>query len=242
MRRFLSISWCCLFSICGIQGAGADDIQKKDGVEGDYYGVLNNRYQTERFLFRIFRNAEGELDLRVDNLDQDGKYMKDIKMDTLSITSERISFYHKKLHSGFEGKFVTKNRIIIGTWTHNDKPPMHWPCSFARYDDENFVDKTEAGRGPTRGRLSKRATCDVEKDGVGLKLAYDRASSSFVGTVENLTAEVISDINIEVHLSGAIELKLASPVTLEAGKSAEVDISAEGHTFIWWKPLAKVGQ
>lgn len=242
MKSSISVSLGCLIVTCCLLGATAEEARIEDGVEGNYYGVLNNRYQTERFLFRIFRDADGELDLRVDNLDQDGKYMKDIKMDTLSISKGRISFYHKKLHSGFEGEFVTKNRVIIGTWTHNDKPPMHWPFLLARYDDENFVDKTEAGRESVRGRLPKRASHDAEKDGIGLKLAYDKASSSFIGTAENLTALAIPDVHIEVRLSTAIELKPAFSITLGAGKTAKVNISAEGHTFIWWEADVKLGE
>ena len=242
MRRLFALSWFCLLVVPGDPGIRAAEIQKYPGIEGDYHGVLNNRFQTDRFRLRIFRNADGELDLRVDNLDQDGKYMRDIKMDTLSIRHERISFYHKKLHSGFEGKFVTKNRVIIGTWTHNDSPPMRWPCTFARYDDESFSDKTGAGRGLARTRLSKSATYDSEKDGIGLRLSYDRASSSFIGIAANLTGETIFDVHIEVQLSIAIELKPAAPIVVEAGKKREIRIAAEGHTFIWWEAHTKVGK
>ncbi len=239
MRSLLFPSWCCLLIVSSVQGVRAKDLLPT-GIEGNYYGVLNNRYQTERFLIRILRNDQGELDLRLDDLDQDGKSMKDVKMDTLSITSDRISFYHKVLHTGFEGKFITKNRVIIGTWTHNDNPPMHWPVSFARYDDENFPDKTGAERSYARGRLPKEASFEGEAGGARLKLTYDKCSSSFTGTVENLTTEKISQLHVKVHLSGAVELKLAAPVTLEPGKKAEVKIPAEGHTFVWWKVQAMV--
>lgn len=239
MIRVRSLLFCCLFVICGVQGVRADEPQQT-GIEGNYYGVLNNRFQTERFLIRIFRNAEGQLDLRLDDLDQDAKSMKDVKMDTLSVNSDGLSFYHKKLHTGFQGKFITKNRVIIGTWTHNDEPPMHWPVSFARYDDENFPDKTGAERGYARGRLPKEGTFEGAAGGAKVKLTFDKCSSSFAGTVENPTAQKISQFQLVIHLSGAVELRLAAPVALEPGQKAEVKIPAEGHTFVWWTVQATV--
>lgn len=238
VKRYLLLSWCCL-SICSIQGVGAEEPQPT-GIEGNYYGVINNRYQTERFAIRIFRNAQGELDLRIDNLDQD-KSLQDIKVDKLSITGDGISFYHNKLHTGFEGEFVAKNRVIFGTWTHSDRPPMHWPVSFARYDDENFSDKTKVDRSYAKARLPKSATFQEETQGIKLTLAYDECSSSFTGTIENLTEENIPQADVEVQLSGAVRLRLAAPVALEPGKKSPIKISAAGHTFVWWKARPMVG-
>lgn len=79
------------------------------------------------------------------------------------------------------------------------------------------------------------------RKGVRLIISFDSESSSFVGTVENVTEETATKVRIEVHLSNGKELGPTKPVDLEPGKKVRVKLSAEGHSFTWWKAHAEVG-
>lgn len=100
----------------------------------------------------------------------------------------------------------------------------------------------EGGEGEETGpRISIDGTHDEVRKGSRLILSYDKESSSFIGTVENVSEKTIARVRIEVHLSNGIELGPTEPISLEPGKKVDVTLSAEGQTFEWWKAHAEVG-
>ena len=99
-----------------------------------------------------------------------------------------------------------------------------------------------AGEGEESGqRISKDGTHDEIRKGVRLILSFDNESSSFIGTVENVTEKTISRVRVEVHLSNGNELDPTKPIDLAPGKKVDVGLSAEGQSFNWWKAHAEVG-
>ena len=99
-----------------------------------------------------------------------------------------------------------------------------------------------AGEGEEAGpRISKDGTHDEIRKGVRLILSFDNESSSFIGTVENVTEKTISRVRVEVHLSNGKELGPTEPIDLAPGKKADVKLSAEGQSFNRWKAHAEVG-
>lgn len=99
------------------------------------------------------------------------------------------------------------------------------------------------GEGEEAGpQLSKVETHDEVRKGVRLILSYDSKSSSFTGTVENVTEKTVPKVRVEVHLSNGTELGPTKPIDLAPGKKAKIKLSAEGHSFNWWKAHAEAGQ
>ena len=100
-----------------------------------------------------------------------------------------------------------------------------------------------AGEGEEAGpRISKDGTHDEVRKGVRLILSFDNESSSFIGTVENVTEKTISRVRVEVHLSNGNELGPTEPIDLAPGKKVEVKLSAEGQSFNWWKAHAEASE
>ena len=82
---------------------------------------------------------------------------------------------------------------------------------------------------------------DEVRKGVRLILSFDSESSSFVGTVENVSEKTVPKVRVEVHLSNGKELGPTKPVDLAPGKKIEIKLSAVGQTFTWWKAHAEAG-
>jgi len=98
------------------------------------------------------------------------------------------------------------------------------------------------GEGEEAGpRIAIDGIHDEVQKGSRLILSFDKESSSFIGTVENLTEETLARVRIEVHLSNGTELGPTEPIDLAPGKKVGVKLSAEGQTFEWWKAHAEVG-
>ncbi len=90
-------------------------------------------------------------------------------------------------------------------------------------------------------RISIDGTQDEVRKGARLILSFDDESSSFIGTVENVTGKTLSRVRVEVHLSNGIELGPTEPIDLAPGKKVKVRLPAEGPSFNWWKAHAEVG-
>ena len=107
---------------------------------------------------------------------------------------------------------------------------------------EHTGEREHAGEGEEAGpRIAKDGTHDEVRKGVRLILSFDNESSSFIGTVENVTEKAVSRVRIEVHLSNRNELGPTEPIDLAPGKKVDVKLSAEGQSFNWWKAHAEVG-
>jgi len=98
---------------------------------------------------------------------------------------------------------------------------------------------TEEGEGEEEEsgpRISLDGIHDEILNGSRLVLSFDKESSTFVGTVENLTEQTLARVRIEVHLSNGIELGPTEPIDLAPGTKAEVKLSAEGIPSTGGKP------
>ncbi len=82
-------------------------------------------------------------------------------------------------------------------------------------------------------QLSLDDTCDESREGVRLVMSYDQVSSSFIGTLENVTDQSVSDVRVEVQLSNG--KKLTERATLAAGQRQTLKLSAAGQIFEWWQ-------
>ena len=101
---------------------------------------------------------------------------------------------------------------------------------------------SESGLGEESGnRLALTDVFDEVRAGARLVLAYDPASNAFVGAVENLTADVLDRVRVEVHLSNGVELGPTNPVDLRPGEIAYVFLPATATPFDGWSPHAEVG-
>lgn len=84
-------------------------------------------------------------------------------------------------------------------------------------------------------------TYDQTRRGARLILAYDAASNSFHGTVENTTGAQLERVRVEVHLSNGKELGPTTPADLAPGQKIEVKLSATSRDFDRWTAHPEVG-
>jgi hypothetical protein len=89
--------------------------------------------------------------------------------------------------------------------------------------------------------LSPTETYDQVHKGVRLVLAFHNASSSFLGSVENVTDKTVKAVRVEVHLSNGTELGPTEPMDLAKGEKAGIKLEAVGQVFTWWKAHAETG-
>ena len=90
--------------------------------------------------------------------------------------------------------------------------------------------------------FAKSDTYDRTRSGARLILSYDADADAFVGTVENTTAEMLSQTRVEVHLSSGVELGPTMPEDLPPGGISEITLSADGEEFETWKAHPEVGR
>jgi hypothetical protein len=90
-------------------------------------------------------------------------------------------------------------------------------------------------------RYTLNQTCEEVRKGVLLNLKYDKSSSTFTGTVKNISKEAVKRVRVEVHLSNKVELGPTKALDLAPGKQAGVKLSAKDQTFTWWSAHAESG-
>ena len=103
-----------------------------------------------------------------------------------------------------------------------------------------------AGAGSEEGsganQLAPDETFDMVRAGARLVLNYDAQGNSFVGSVENTTNAVLTNVRVEVHLSNGTELGPTTPVDLAPGEVVQIDLAATVEPFTGWTPHAEVGR
>jgi len=82
---------------------------------------------------------------------------------------------------------------------------------------------------------------DETRHGARLLLAYDEASNSFQGTVENTTGEVLERVRVEVHLSNGRELGPTAPADLKPREKREITLTATSTGFEGFSAHPEVG-
>ena len=106
--------------------------------------------------------------------------------------------------------------------------------------EKGMEEHTEEGE-ESGETLSPADTYDHVHKGVRLTMAYHRASSSFIGAVENVTDKIIKNVRVDVHLSNGAELGPTDPKSLAPGEKSGVKIEAAGQVFEWWKAHVESG-
>ena len=102
----------------------------------------------------------------------------------------------------------------------------------------------ESGGGAEEGSgamLAPDQTFDMVRGGARLILSYDTAGNAFVGSVENTTSNVLTNVRIEVHLSNGTEFGPTTPVDMAPGQVMPVHLPATAAPFSGWAPHAEVG-
>ena len=114
----------------------------------------------------------------------------------------------------------------------------------SEHQTEDNEDEGESGEGGSDSggeedgtALAPNEIYDELRRGARLILAFDAASNSFVGTVENTTDDILRQVRVEVHLSNGLELGPTIPIDLAPGEQAEVVLSV----FDSWSAHAEVG-
>ena len=102
---------------------------------------------------------------------------------------------------------------------------------------EGYAEETEE----SGERFTITQTYDGVRKGVRMILRYSREVEAFVGTVENITEEIIPQVRIEVHLSNGAELGPTPQADLAPDQKRTVTLPAEGNTFTWWTTHAESG-
>ena len=101
---------------------------------------------------------------------------------------------------------------------------------------EGHAEEEESGE-----RFAINQTYDGVRKGVRMILRYSREVEAFVGTVENITEEIIPQVRVEVHLSNGTELGPTPRADLAPGQKRTVTLPVEGNTFTWWTTHAESG-
>ena len=104
-------------------------------------------------------------------------------------------------------------------------------------EDESGENGSDAGGEETNAALAPSEEYDEVRGGARLILAYDAASNSFIGTVENTTDAILQKVRVEVHLSNGLELGPTNPLDMAPGEIKSVTLSV----FESWTAHAEVG-
>lgn len=104
------------------------------------------------------------------------------------------------------------------------------------------ADKHGEGQGEEDGiMLTIDQVYDVVENGSHLVLKYDKEAKAFLGTVENVSEEMLTRIRVEIHLSSGKELGPTTAADLEPGEKREVELIVGDEDFETWSTHAEVG-
>ncbi len=90
-------------------------------------------------------------------------------------------------------------------------------------------------------QLQQNETYDQTRAGARLVMAYDTASNSFFGTVENTTSSPLAEVRVEIHLSNGTELGPTPSLPLAVGETINVTLQATTAAFATWSAHPEVG-
>jgi hypothetical protein len=82
---------------------------------------------------------------------------------------------------------------------------------------------------------------DEVRKGTHLVLSFDIEASEFVGTVENVSDQILDRVRVEVHLSNGTELGPTTQIDLKPGEKREINLNAGNNSFETWSTHAEVG-
>ena len=97
-------------------------------------------------------------------------------------------------------------------------------------------------------QLTLAETYDHTRKGARLIMAYDAATNTFKGTVENTTNAVLQQVRVEIHLFNSQgpnptdpELGPTPPVDLAPGQQIPIELIAVNEPFDMWVAHPEVG-
>jgi len=90
-------------------------------------------------------------------------------------------------------------------------------------------------------KLAINDVYDEVRKGTHLMLSFDIEKSVFVGTVENVSEQILDRVRVEVHLSNGTELGPTTQVDLKPGEKREINLNAGDNSFETWSTHAEVG-
>lgn len=129
----------------------------------------------------------------------------------------------------------------------NSKPKSNEVGEPAKLEAEKGIHERDAhGEGEGEGeedgtQLGIDDVYDVERKGTHMVLKYDLDANAFMGTVENVSNEILERVRVEVHLSNGTELGPTTQVDLKPGESREISLDAGPDDFEGWSTHAEVG-
>ena len=108
---------------------------------------------------------------------------------------------------------------------------------------EHARDTHGGGEGEEEGvELGLDEVYDVTKNGAHLVLKYDAEAKAFIGTIKNVSDEILHRARVEVHLSNGTEIGPTLQADLEPGESRDVMLAVESDDFTSWSTHAEVGE
>ena len=97
-------------------------------------------------------------------------------------------------------------------------------------------------------QLTLAETYDHTRKGARLIMAYDKATNTFKGTVENTTNAILQQVRVEIHLFNSQgpnptdpELGPTPPVDLAPGEKIPIELIALDEPFDMWVAHPEVG-
>ena len=122
--------------------------------------------------------------------------------------------------------------------SRGESPGEHGPGSERGVRGDSGASGSEEASGAI---LAPSDTFDAIRSGARLFLYYDAGNNAFVGTVEDTTGNVLSQVRIEVHLSNGTELGPTIPVDMAPGQVTLVNLPATPESFTGWIAHAEIG-
>ena len=162
------------------------------------------------------------------------------KAETAEHTHEGETEPHT--HEGETAESTTKGKTAEHTHEGETAEHTHEGETGEHKHEGETAEHTHGEEGEESGpQISLDGTHNEVRKGVRLILTFNSESSSFVGTVENISEKTVAKVRVEVHLSNGKELGPTEPIDLAPGKKIEVKLSAVDQTFNWWKAHAESG-
>ena len=108
--------------------------------------------------------------------------------------------------------------------------------------DEHSGHVHDGSEGEESGiKLAIDEVYDEARKGTHLQLSFDIEASAFVGTVENVSDQLLDRVRVAVHLSNGTELGPTTQIDLKPGEIREINLNAGNNSFETWSTHAEVG-
>lgn len=115
-------------------------------------------------------------------------------------------------------------------------------------ESDEMMPMGPAGDEESAVQLALTDTYDHTRKGARLIMAYDAATNTFKGTVENTTNAILPQVRVEIHLANSQganptdpELGPTPPVDLAPGEKIPIELIAVSEPFDMWVAHPEVG-